>query len=361
MSRTATPLRCLLIAGFLALLSTCAPAQDALFKQLGASPMLTNPALTGVLDGQLRFEMNYQELYTRLTTDEAYRSVAAAVDVRRPVNRRNFAGFGLLLQHDRAGSSNYVRSQGAVSGSYQRQIAGTGRGARAAQYLSAGAQLGVGQRGFDLNKVWFSEQYFVDETSRQAYLDRALPSGEGFAGMGGEVYADVNAGIAWFATFDERRSAYFGASAYHLNEPNVSPVPGTEDPLYRRYLVHGGGELPVGNAYSTLLPSFRYASQGPSQSLLLGTSLRYTQREWREIALRLGAYAQATGQEGDRGGLTSLIALAALEMEQVQIGVSYDLRTGSLNKVTNSRGGFELSIVYRQPANYPSRVRCPTF
>ena len=336
-------------------------AQDALFKQMGASPLLTNPALTGVMDEQLRVQLNYQELYTRLTTDEAYRSVAAGMDIRRPVNRGNFAGFGLLIQHDQAGSSDYVRSQGLVSASYQQQLAGYGRGQRAAHYLSAGAQVGMGQRGFDLNKVWFSEQYFVDASSREAYLDRSLPSGENFAGMSGGVFMDVNAGLAWFASFAERRSAYFGGSVYHLNEPNVSPVPGTEDLLYRRYVLHGGGEVPVGRHYSTFLPSFRWTLQGPSQALLAGGSFRYTQREWREVALRLGGYGQMTGQEGTTAGLESLIVLAAIELESVQFGLSYDLRTGNLNTVTNSRGGFEFSVVYRQRANYPSRVKCPTF
>ncbi|WP_116105524.1 PorP/SprF family type IX secretion system membrane protein [Lewinella sp. IMCC34191] len=342
-------------------LSTIARAQDALFKQLGAAPLLTNPALTGVMDDQLRLQLNYQELYTRLTTDEAYRSVAAAADIRRPVNRGNFAGFGIMIQHDQAGSSDYVRSQGLVSASYQQQLAGYGRGKRNAHYLSGGAQLGVGQRGFDLNKVWFSEQYFVDPGTRQAYLDRSLPSQEGFSGMSGDVYLDVSAGLAWFASFGDRQGAYFGGAVYHLNKPNVSPVPDNEDLLYRRYTLNGGGELPLGHGFSTFLPSFRWSLQGPSQSLLLGGSFRYTQREWREIALRMGTYGQFTAQDGGGAGLGSLLALVALELESVQVGVSYDLRTGNLNKVTNTRGGFEISIVYRQEAAYPSRVRCPTF
>lgn len=361
MCRLTVPFLRLLPLLILGLYGTRALAQDASFRQLGASPLLTNPALTGVFDGQLRLEMNYQEIYTRLTTEQAYRSVAAAVDVRRPVRRGNFAGFGILLQHDQAGSSDYVRSQGLLSGSYQQQIAGTGRGSRAAHYLSAGAQLGLGQRGFDLNKVWFSEQYFVDATSREAYLDRSLPSGESFAGVSGDPYVDVNAGLAWFATLGDRRSAYVGAAAYHLGEPNVSPVPGLEDLLYRRYVVHGGGEIPLADGFSTVLPAFRLSTQGPAQSALAGASVRYTQRAWREVALRLGGYGQVTGRQGDGAELASVLLLVALEMEQVQIGASYDLRTGGLRAITNSRGGFELSFVYRQAANYPSRVRCPTF
>ncbi|MGB3802292.1 MAG: PorP/SprF family type IX secretion system membrane protein [Lewinella sp.] len=350
-----------LLATLCLFLSVEGRAQDALFKQLGANPLLTNPALTGVMDEQFRLQLNYQELYTRLTTDEAYRSVAAAADIRRPVTRGNFAGFGILIQHDQAGSSDYVRSQGLLSASYQQQLAGSGRGKRNAHYLSGGAQAGLGQRGFDLNKVWFSEQYFVDPGTRQAYLDRNLPTGEAFTGMSGYVYLDINAGLAWFASFGDRRGAYFGGAVYHLNKPNVSPLPENEDLLYRRYVLHGGGEVPIGDGFSTFLPSFRWGLQGPSQSLLLGGSFRYTQREWREIALRMGGYGQLTAHEGGGTGLTSLVALVALELESVQIGVSYDLRTGDLNQVTNTRGGFEISIVYRQEAAYPSRVKCPTF
>ncbi len=345
----------------LALHCTCVRAQDARFSQLSATPMLNNPALTGVMNGQLRVTANYQALYTTLSNTEGYRSLAAGAEWRRPVGNHNFAGFGLQLQHDRAGESDYVRSVGILSGSYQQRIAGGIRGNRNAHFLSIGAQVGAGQRGFDLTKLWFSEQYFVDPVTRNAYLDRSAATGEPDRGLGGQLYPDVNVGLSWFATLGDRSGAYFGGAIYHLTRPDVSPLSEYTDLLDRRYVLHGGGELPLGSGRMSLLPSVRLMTQGPSLSGLLGSSIRYTDRAWREVALRLGGWVQVTRLLDDRIGPGAFVAAVHLEMEQLQLGLSYDLSLGPLNQVTNTRGGFEISFIYVQPAEGRNRVTCPTF
>lgn len=339
---------------------TRVPAQDARFSQLTATPMLNNPALTGVINGQLRLTGNYQTLFTTLNRSEGYRSVAAAAELRRPVGNGNFAGFGIQLQHDRAGESDFVRSQGALSASYQQQLT-QGRRRGNAQFLSGGVQLGLGQRGFDMNKLWYSEQYFVDPITRDAYLDRSLASGEPGGGIGGQIYLDVSAGVAWFATFAERTSAYAGIAAYHLSQPNVSPVAGYSDPLHRRYVLYAGGELPLGTGGFSLLPAVRAMRQGPSFSSLIGANVRYTQREWREIALRVGSWLQWTNREDAGVGPGAVVAVVALETEEVQLGLSYDLTVGPLSLNTGTRGGFELSIIYTRAASYRGPVACPRF
>lgn len=342
-------------------LYTRGPAQDARFSQFTTTPLLNNPALTGVMNGQLRFTANYQELFTTVASTEAYRSVGGALEIRRPAGNGNFFGLGAHLQHDRAGSSDFVRSQGGLSASYQQQLSGGRRGRGAAHFLSGGAQVGFGQRGFDFTKLWFSEQYFVDETTREAYLDRDLSNGEPFGGRGGRIYLDVNAGLAWFANLGERSGAYLGVAAYHLTEPNISPVPDSPDRLDRRYTAMGGGELPLGVGYTSVLPSFRIMSQGPSFSAMAGGSLRYTERAWREIALRVGGWAQLTNRSGDRTGLGAFVVAAVLETERLQFGASYDINTGDLSAATDGRGGFEISVIYVQPANFRQRVICPKF
>ena len=336
------------------LLCTCVRAQDARFSQLNATQWLSNPALTGVMNAELRVSVNYQTHYMTLDDTEGFRSMAAAVERRKPLGRQNFVGLAAQVQHDRAGSSDFVRSQGMVGASYQQQIA-------EGHFISGGAQMGVGQRGYDLTKLWFSDQYFVDPVSLAAYIDRSLPNGEPFGGQGNQFYLDVNAGLAYFASLGDRRGYYAGASAYHLSSPNVSPLPGEEDLLDRRYVVHGGGELPVGQGYMSLLPAGRIMVQGPSLSVLVGSQLRYTQRQWREIALRLGSYLQFTRGQEERVGPAAVIALVGLEFSDYQLGLSYDLSVGALSQATAGRGGFELSMVYSRAGRKRQKVRCPTF
>lgn len=342
-------------------LSFLARAQDARFSQIAASPQLTNPAMTGMIPGQLRFTANFRELYGSVLGGEGYRSIAAGVDLRRPAGNGNFFGLGMQVQRDQAGISEFVRSQGLVSFSYQQHLGGSTYRRDVGHFISAGAQVGFGQRGYDFNKLWFSNQYFVDNTTRDAYIDNSLPTGEGFAGRGAGTYLDFNAGIGWFGNFGNRRGAYFGGAVYHLNQPNVSPLPELQDLLDRRFVINGGGELPLGTGEMSLLPAARIMTQGPGFEALFGSNLRYTERQWREVALRAGLWGQMSNQSGDSPRINAWIVSVGLETESLQFGVSYDISVGDLNTVTNSRGGWELSMIYVQKANYRQKVICPTF
>ncbi len=342
-------------------LAPCLSAQDARFNHMTASPQLINPALTGVMPGQLRFTANYQELYASVLGPDAYRGIGAGVEIRRPAGNGNFYGLGLQLQRDQAAESEFTRSTGAISGSYQQQIAGSRRRRGPAHFLSGGAQVGFGQRGFDLNKLWFSEQYFVDPGTREAYIDRGASNGEPIAGSGNSLYLDFSAGLAYFASLGDRAGVYLGVSGYHLNAPNVSPIQSNQDQLDRRYTLYGGGELPLGSGAMSLLPAVRVNVQGPSTSALIGSNLRYTQRAWREVAMRIGLWAQLNNQAVDKLGLGATVVSLGLETENLQFGVSYDLAMGNLNDITNSRGGFEVSMIYVKPANYREKVVCPKF
>lgn len=344
---------CLLLL-FTWLLSTCAPAQDARFNQLHATPLLTNPALTGVMNAHLRLTLNYRTSYNTVADSEGFRSMAVASEFRRPVGRQNSVGLGLQLQHDRAGTHNYVRSQAVAAVSYQQAVGHD-------SYLALGVQGGVGQRGFDGNKLWYSNQYFVDAGSRRAYLDRQLPNGEPFTSLGTQLYADVNIGLAYFASYGERQGLYFGGSAYHLTRPNLSPLPGGEDPLYQRYVVHAGGEVPIGSGDMSLLPSGRVMQQGPSLSGLVGAAMRYTEQRLGEVALRAGLWTHLVRDRDAGLALGSLIALVSLEYEQYHVTVSYDLAVGPLQLSTGARGGLELGMVYQHEGPGRMRVDCPNF
>ena len=342
----------LLLLGGLA--STCGPAQDVRSSQLYASPLTSNPALTGVMRGSLRATINYQQLYATLSGTAGLGSAAVAVEGRLPIGQQNAMGIGFQVQQDRAYTTDYIRSQATVQLSYQQ---GIGNG----QFLSAGVQAGVGQRGYDINKLWFSNQYFVDPATRAAYVDQRLPTGEPFGGSASQLYADVSAGLAYFAQFGDRRGVYGGVAAYHLSQPNVSPLPDRTDELYRRYVGFAGGELPLGRDEMSFLPSVRVQQQGPLFSTLVGGAVRYTEQRWREVALRAGVWTQWTNQLEQTIGLGTLVTLFGLEYEDFLATVSYDIAVGAAQPITASRGGYEISIIYVRPNKQRYRVECPTF
>lgn len=349
--------RLYLFAGLLALSSLCElQAQEARFAQFYANPLYTNPALTGVMEGQLRFTANYRELYTSILGNEGFKTISAGLEVRRPVGRGNFFGFGAQFLRDQA-AGNFTRNQGVLSGSFQKKLAGGRRGPT--YFLVGGAQLGFGQRGFDVEKLWFSNQFFVDPTDRRAFIDEGLSSGETFGQSNSGLYVDFNAGILWYGVINKNTSFYLGGAAYHLNEPNISYI-GQDDPLKRRFVGHGGAEFGLGSTGFSILPAAMVQIQGPAMSATTGANFRYTQKDWKEVALRAGLWLHMSNRL-DKITPDAAIVTAALEVESLQFGLSYDLTLNDLKLSNNGRGAFEISMIYTQKANYRSRVECPKF
>jgi type IX secretion system PorP/SprF family membrane protein len=345
---------CLLLLPFLA------RTQDARYSNMSASPQLINPAMTGLMNGQLRFTANFRDLYSSQLSAEGFKSIGAGLELRRPAGNGNFFGIGMQLQQDEAGTSDFKRNQTMLSFSYQQFLGGSRRRGTG-HFLAGGAQFGLASRGLDLNKLWFSNQYFINGATRESYVDSNLPSGEGISGAGNSLYLDANVGLGWFANLGDRMGAYLGVAAYHLNKPDVSPISGNIDQLDQRIVVHGGGEIPLGSGDMSLLPAFRFMDQGPAFEALIGTNFRYTERQWKEVALRAGLWAQVSNQLADSPGLNAMIVSVGLETEKVQFGISYDISAGEVGTITNSRGGWELSMIYVQPAKYRSKVICPKF
>ncbi len=333
--------------------------QDARFAQFYANPQFVNPALTGVMEGQLRFTANYRELYTSVLGNDGFKTLSAGLEVRKQAGRSDFFGLGMHIMRDEVGESNFTRNQGMLSGSYQKQVGGSSRRRGPAHFLVAGAQLGFAQRGFDVEKLWFSNQFFVDPASRAAYIDRGLDSGEAFAAASSGLYLDFNAGLLWYSVIDENTSFYVGAAANHLSEPNISVIAET-DQLYRKYTFHAGGEFGLGRSGFSLLPAAIVQSQGPMFTAMTGANIRYTQREWQEVALRVGAWTHISNRL-DQTSMDAVIVSAILETGRVQLGLSYDLSTGDITQSNNGRGAFEISMIYVQPATYRAKVDCPKF
>lgn len=331
-------------------------AQDTRFTQFYAAPHHMNPAFTGVYDGGYRFIANYRELYNTIMARTAYRSVAAHFDIRRPVSNGDFAGFGISAMRDQAGIAKFVNQYAHVGGSYIKQMGGSKWGG-GRQYLVAGAQIGYGQRGFDFNALWFSNQF---DTER-GVLDPGLTTGEPFdvsESRPTSSYLDFNAGVLWYKTFAENGSVYLGGAFYHLNQPNISFMEGHEESLSRRWVGQAGAELPL-NKELSFMPAVAAMGQGPNLSVTSGGNFRYSHNQRGEIALRLGAWAHLANRL-EQGILLDNIAVTAfLELERWDLGLSYDITTSKLMQANSSRGGFEMSLIYRGKANYRDKLVCP--
>lgn len=327
--------------------------QDPRLSQFYAAPLQWNPAMIGVFPGKVRYAASYRELYASILKDQPFRTLATSFDTRFRSARRDYIGLGFTFLRDQVGMSRYTRTQGNVGLSFMKQLNGS-RYATNDQYLVAGAQVGFGQRSFDWQQLWFSSQF----DTQGGFINYDAPSGEAFEEGNTSFYLDFNAGLLWYALFDDNASFYAGGALHHINSPNIAFLGGEEDRLYRRWVAHAGGELPLTRELS-VLPGAIFMSQGPSMSTTAGANLRYTSREWKELALRAGAWLHVSNGP-DRGfGLDAVIFTAVLELERWNLGFSYDVTASSLTDANNARGAMEISLTYFHPEKSRYRVNCP--
>ncbi len=174
------------------------------------------------------------------------------------------------------------------------------------------------------------------------------------------MFFDFNAGLLWYAVFDRDKSLYFGGSIYHLPKPKISFLEVGQSRLNQRLVLHAGGQLPVTDDIS-ILPAVLFMSQGVATSLSGGLNIRYSGREWREVAIRAGLWAHLSNQ-GKQLGMDAITVSTILEFERLKFGVSYDITVSTLKQATNSRGAFEFSVIYTHPPRARrARTVCPGF
>ena len=333
-----------------------AQAQDPRYSQFYAAPLDLNPAMIGVFEGQYRAVVNYRELYSSILGNDPYRTFAASFDMRFRALKGDYVGFGINAQRDEAGQANFNRTTANLGLSYLKQLGG-GRYGNNDQYLVAGAQFGMGQHGMDFGNLWFSPQF----NEEFGTVDQGAANGETFNNNTSDVYVNFNAGLLWYALFEDNMSIYFGGSIHHLNSPNVSFLQNADEILHSKWVVNAGGELPFSDNLS-LLPAIAVMGQNKSMSTTLGGNFRYTNRDWREVAIRAGLWGHISNQLESGMGLDAIIFTAILEMERWNIGLSYDMTSSSLSDANNARGAFEVSLIYTQPQKGRRyRARCPKF
>ena len=264
-------------------IGTAAEAQDPRFSQFYAAPMHVNPAFTGVFEGSWRVGMNYRDQWSSVL-DEPYRTVGASYDMRLNVVGNDYFNFGFNFISDQAGVSYLKQTQGHLALSYAKQLTGGYNSTQ--QFLIAGGQAGFGQHQSESPNVWFSDQFDIPTET----LNTGVESAENI-NMMTDPYFNVNVGLMWYALMDDNFSLYAGGALHHINAPDIALVDGNSFDLPKRWTAQVGGEIPLNNELS-ILPAIAIIgqNQGSSNSYTFGANLRYSNHDWRELAVRIGAW-----------------------------------------------------------------------
>ncbi len=329
-------------------------AQDIHFSQFYLSPLNLNPAMTGVMNCNVRLTANYRNQWASVLKSNAYSTYSVSYDQRIPVGRYDYFGIGGTFWGDRAGEANFSTLTGKLSLAYSKKMGG---GRNDGHYLVVGAEGGVAQRSIDFLKLRWGTQH----DGLGGFDETADPMEDGFD-RDNFIFADMAAGLLWFMVFDKNNNLYLGGSFHHLNRSNQSFSSAEEDLLYNRFTFHGGGEFLVSDRFG-LLPGVIVMSQGPSFQVNAGTSFRFLLSRGRNAyqAFQFGLWTRISNKI-ETGVLNDAAILSTrFDYDSFSLGFSYDINVSPLRPASNANGGFEFALVYKICGPVRRGVYCPNF
>ncbi len=344
--------RCLLSVIAIAAFRVVLVAQDSHYSQFYAAPLTLNPALTGAFEGRYRVSAIYRDQW-RSVLDEPIQSYSVAGDFRFSPRKRRVVedaiGLGLVFNNDRVGVADFNTTQIALSLAYHKSL-----GVNNDQFLSAGFQAGITQRNVNYGALTFQDQFDGFSGYTGATLED-LPANN-FA------YLDLSAGVNYTAKLGRKSNLYAGAAIHHFAQPVVSFDRDKEDGdlLYSRISAQVAANLPIGGRQSrvSFLPRVLVAKQGPHFETTIGGSFRSLMGVNGGSAFHVGSWVRPVRSTSGTN-LDAAVALVGFEVNNVLIGLSYDLNLGALS-ARQRQGAFEISIAYL--GNYANEgIICPKF
>ena len=330
------------ITTFLLICFSAANAQDIHFSQYYHSPLTLNPAMTGIIDGDYRFVLNYRNQWRSVmnytlpdnrTSYVPFKTISLSYDMHLAPRQipDGTLGAGIVIFSDKAGHGDLSNQTVMLSGSYLTSI-----GPIRNHHLSFGLQTGFVSKSIDYSKLYFHNQFNgVDGFDMDIKKSKENILGENFN------YMDIGIGAAWSHPFTDRITASAGMAMFHINKPSETFINSQTNKLDSRFVFHGGAEY-VLNKKMKILPGIRYVSQAKDQELNLGGFATYHLGEATENDIMLfgGLWSRMSFRNKNSD---ALFPAFGAKYQNWTAGLSYDINVSSLKGI---KGGPEIAIIY---------------
>jgi type IX secretion system PorP/SprF family membrane protein len=290
---------------------------DPHFSQYYAYPLLLNPALTGVVDGDYRVSINAKQQWGSI--NNSYLTGAASFDMAPTKS----LAFGATVLSQSAGEIDFNYLNALASASYRVRF-----GSQGLNILNFGLQAGVINKSFDASKITLGNQF-----DPSAGYNPGMHGSENIA-SNSSLVPDVNAGVMYFdGNPDKKINVFAGASAAHLTRP-VDKFLGNKERIPVRYTGHGGMRIRVSEQLD-ITPNALYMAQGNAEEISAGAYAQLMLNS--ETSLLFGSNYRFED---------AAIAVLGINIKNLVLGLSYDMNTSSLKNISRRNGGFELSIAF---------------
>jgi type IX secretion system PorP/SprF family membrane protein len=303
-------------------------AQDIHFSQFFNNPLVSNPALTGNFDGDWRVVGNYRNQWQALGFP--YRTLSASYD-RQIYIKNHHLSTGFYVLSDKSGSSalSLKRNKIYVSGAYYRMVN--------KHKINAGLQIGYNDMRYDAGDLTLPGSYDGNKLQYVPGLNIGDLNNSEKTG-----YIDVNFGLSWskkIRIFEPQ----IGFALFHINGPNES-FTGTANKVAMRNTLHASLKTNL----SPLLfvkPAFMISTQRSSKDFLLGSDVGLSIQGNRFNIREISGGVFVRNSIVDK--TDAMVIMFGAQYSNLAFQLSYDINVSPLNKYTNSRGAFELSVIFK--------------
>ena len=321
----------------LSLIAICilSRAQDIHFSQTDATPLLNNPALTGLFKGNHRAILNYKEQWKNVAYP--YKTFALQYDAnfgKLKLGNKDKLGIGAAVYSDKAGEANMGITQANLMAAYYKMFNNS-------HAVSIGFQGGFTQHSYNPANLTWDNQYQFD-----LGYNPNLPSNEPQTESSQFSFFDGATGIAYEYRKDKYLGTNVGIALHHVQSTDLKYYGLNDQTLYRRITAHGVMEKKIKNSETTFYPAFIYRKQNKSQEFVYGCMIKYQLDEKKfqgnilETAINFGVY----NRYGD-----AVIFVSRFSYMHYTIGVSYDVTVSKLSEANKYKGGLEFSLIYITP------------
>lgn len=308
-------------------------AQDYHYSQFYASPITTNPANTGVFNGDIRAYTLYRMQWFTVTTP--YKTFTVSLDApifKNKMKGDDFFAVGVNFSNDNEGTVRLKTNSYNVAMSFTKFIGG-----RHKHNITLGYTIGYNTKTVVLGGLKWNSQW--DGTN----YNSGMASGE--PGGGGKGYLDMSTGLIWNFTTTHLFRSSLGFSFHHFTAPNVS-IAGGADKLWPKFSVQWNiGYKLSETSNTTLQPSLMAAQQGSSLLINGGLNVKYVLEErsryttnQSDKAFYIGAFYRFR----DAAYVTF-----RYDYMDFSFSAAYDINISGLTPASKTVGGFEFMLMYR--------------
>ncbi|CAN5199120.1 hypothetical protein BH09BAC2_BH09BAC2_19410 [soil metagenome] len=308
---------------------------DPHFSQYYTYTHFINPAAAGVMNADYRVAAIYRNQWSNI--NHAFRTAGLAADIT--TNKKVNLGADILNQSAANGGYNYTT--GYISAAFT----GLRFGNEGSNHINIGLQAGLINRNVNPSKFEFGDQW-----NPVTGYSAANPTADIFTTTNSTVF-DAAAGIFYYNTdFNKTANPYFGIAAFHINKP-ADPFTGTTDKstIPMRVAISGGVNFYLSDRL-IMVPNFLYMKQGTADEKMLGTYFQISANETTDFLTGINYRFQ-----------DAVVPYAGMSVNNLTIGVSYDVNLSPLGRIASGSNAFELTLTIsgKRPESNTDYFKCP--